>query len=416
MSVADRHRAWLELVDVDGPFLAVPALKRLWNTGIPPADPQRVDALRAAKPAFEAAYDAVTLALSGDETGHDGALAAYRTVRDAWVATVLRDVLGWGDDYHTDGYPAAAAVLEAARVRSDLGGLTRQPSGALVVAEATGALVWVIDPVEGLRELLTDGWAHTPLDAMTEMLRAADVPIGLVTDGRWWGIVSVPHPRTPTATTPEGDDSPVMPSSGIVDALTWVEESGLRDAFVALLDADRLVSGRRTDRLTALFVESVAAAEEITVSLGLQVRRAVELLVQAFSESAAHCGQPDPLPVRSDGSADEVYQGAVTVMMRVVFLLFAQERGLLPQNRLFTSSYGLVGVLDELDARARDEGEEALEATWLTWHRLLATSDALHGGPASKRSASPRTAARSSTPTGSRSCTPRASTAGWRSR
>lgn len=89
---------------------------------------------------------------------------------------------------------------------------------------------------------------------MTEMLRAADVPIGLVTDGRWWGIVSVPHPRTPTATTPEGDDSPVMPSSGIVDALTWVEESGLRDAFVALLDADRLVSGRRTDRLTALFV------------------------------------------------------------------------------------------------------------------------------------------------------------------
>lgn len=28
-SAADQHRAWLELVDSDGPFLAVPALKRV---------------------------------------------------------------------------------------------------------------------------------------------------------------------------------------------------------------------------------------------------------------------------------------------------------------------------------------------------------------------------------------------------
>ena len=29
-SAADLHRAWLELVDADGPFLSVPALKRVW--------------------------------------------------------------------------------------------------------------------------------------------------------------------------------------------------------------------------------------------------------------------------------------------------------------------------------------------------------------------------------------------------
>ena len=40
-------------------------------------------------------------------------------------------------------------------------------------------------------------------------------------------------------------------------------------------------------------------------------------------------GEPDPLPA----DRDEVYQAAVTVMMRVVFLLFAEERGLLPQGR-----------------------------------------------------------------------------------
>ena len=32
---AELHRLWLELVDADGPFLAVPALKRVWPQGMP---------------------------------------------------------------------------------------------------------------------------------------------------------------------------------------------------------------------------------------------------------------------------------------------------------------------------------------------------------------------------------------------
>ena len=97
----------------------------------------------------------------------------------------------------------------------------------------------------------------------------------------------------------------------------------------------RLIGRKPEDLLTELFGESVAAAEEITEALGTQVRRAVELLVQAMSEAAIgrrRRGEPDPLPA----DRDEVYQAAVTVMMRVVFLLFAEERGLLPQGRLFT--------------------------------------------------------------------------------
>ena len=67
-------------------------------------------------------------------------------------------------------------------------------------------------------------------------------------------------------------------------------------------------------------------------------------------------------------------------MMRVVFLLFAQERGLLPRSGLFENAYGLAGMLDMLEERARDEGEEAMDGTSMVWHRLLATSQALYGG------------------------------------
>nr|WP_261574791.1 DNA methyltransferase [Frankia gtarii] len=200
---------------------------------------------------------------------------------------------------------------------------------------------------------------------MEELLRACGVLVGVVTDGRWWAIVSA-RPET-------------MVASGITDSQRWTELPAARDAFITLLRLPRLVGNRTEDLLTTLFKDSVAAAEEITEALGTNVRRAVELLVQALSESALDVrrrGEPDPLPARRD----DVYQAAVTVMMRVVFLLFAEERGLLPQTQLFTGGYGISDELDTLDQRARDESAEALDRTHLTWHRLLATSRALYRG------------------------------------
>jgi hypothetical protein len=42
-NAAELHRAWLELVDTEGPFLAIPPLKRVWPEGMPQlADPRKV--------------------------------------------------------------------------------------------------------------------------------------------------------------------------------------------------------------------------------------------------------------------------------------------------------------------------------------------------------------------------------------
>ena len=119
---------------------------------------------------------------------------------------------------------------------------------------------------------------------------------------------------------------------------------------------------------------------------------------------------PDPLPARRD----DVYQAAVTMMMRVVFLLFAEERGLLPQTQLFTGGYGISDELDTLDQRARDEGAEALDRTHLTWHRLLATSQALYRGASFEDIHHPRpTAGRCSIRTGSASSPSATPTTPW---
>jgi methylase of polypeptide subunit release factors len=351
-SAGDLHRAWLELVDTDGPFLAVPALARVYGQGIPQPDADAVAALKEAKPRFEKAWEA------WDRRRDDAAaLDRYRAARDTWVDVVLRDVLGWGDLY--------SAAASGAAVRSPDHAVTVAVTGTLAHGGSVGAVVLVVDPVDSLRDPLADGWATSPIDRMEELLRIGRVPVGVVTDGRWWAIVSA-RPET-------------MVASGLVDAQTWVEEPPTRNAFIELLSRRRLLAGRPEDRLTEMFGASVAAAEEITEALGVQVRRAVELLVQALSEAALDAvdrGERDPLPA----ARPKVYEAAVTVMMRVVFLLFAEERGLLPQGRLFTAGYGISEELDALDRRARTEGSEALDATHLTWHRLLATSLALYRG------------------------------------
>lgn len=378
-SAAQQHRQWLELVDTEGPFLSVPAITELYPQGMPGLKRDCREALRTAKSAFDRAWDAWD---KNRET-----LAGYREARDTWVAVVLTEVLGWGDLWaEAQARPALTEVYRA--VSDGIEEVVTTPTGALMRGEQVGALVLVTDPVDSLRNLANDGWATSPIDRMAAMLRApgSDCSIGVVTDGRWWAMVSAPGNGTT--------------ASGVVDSQTWVEEPATRDAFCELLGVRRLAGGAAEHRLPKLFEGSVLAAEEVTEALGTQVRSAVELIVSALSDALLDAAEREaPASQESTESTEpgnatgretdggplgaeprEVYEAVVTVMMRAVFLLFAEERGLLPTDSLYTGGYGLATVLDALEARARDEGEESMDGTSLTWHRLLATSRALHGG------------------------------------
>ncbi|MFT9533142.1 Eco57I restriction-modification methylase domain-containing protein [Mycobacteroides abscessus subsp. abscessus] len=353
VNATEQHRAWLELVDVEGPFLAIPPLKRVWPQGMPALSDERKAALADARKDFEGAWEQLDKA-PDSENAQD----SYRLARDKWVETVLRDVAGWAESLSWGDVPGVEA-------QSPNRAVTIGAQASLSGGDGIGAIVHIIDPVDSLRQIPGDLWAANPIDRVEAMLRGNKIPIGIVTDGRWWGLVCAR----------EG----AMAASGVVDSLTWVEEPRTRDAFFALIGLQHLIGGEPAERLAVLFEESVAAAEEITEALGAQVRRAVELLIQSFSESAADArrqGLPDPLPMRTHDS----YEAAVTVMMRVVFLLFAEERGLLPSGELFEQGYGIAGELERLVARQIEESEEALDATSLTWHRLLATSQALYQG------------------------------------
>ncbi|RDB46379.1 Eco57I restriction-modification methylase domain-containing protein [Tsukamurella tyrosinosolvens] len=349
----DFHSDWLNQVDIEGPFLALPVLKDIWKDGVDRLGDVD-DRLLTFKQAFTRWQRALDKFAAEPRTPESK--AAYAEVNHAWIYTVLDQIAEW-DELRTDvevsiQSPGEQVIVAATAGLEGRGG-------------ETAALLLICGPTTGgLRETGLDGWPATEVDRLAMLLRKAKVEVGIVTDGQWWALVSA------------RDEKPT--GSGMFNALTWAEEPLLRDAFLTLINQRRFRAPDVEQRLTRLFERSELEAETVTEKLGTQVRKSVELLVQAFSEErlkAARNGDPDPLSEKPD----DVYQAAVTVMMRIVFLLFAEERDMLPTEQLYWDSYAIKDLLTGLQAQAVG-GEEHLDETYDTWHRLLAVSKALHGG------------------------------------
>jgi hypothetical protein len=155
------------------------------------------------------------------------------------------------------------------------------------------------------------------------------------------------------------------------------DERILQAGLVSVLGARRFFAVDDSETVESLFRRAADAEAEITKGLGMSVRRSVELLVAAISRDDVASGGR----VLDGVAATEVYESAVTVLMRLVFLLFAEERRLLPaEDQLWAESYSVLTLRDDLRATSTRDGEDALERRSTAWHRLLATFRAVHGG------------------------------------
>ncbi|HOI72619.1 MAG TPA: hypothetical protein PLO63_00615 [Syntrophales bacterium] len=116
--------------------------------------------------------------------------------------------------------------------------------------------------------------------------------------------------------------------------------------------------------LLEAILESRKGQADLSAVLGERVREAVEILVQGHGDSLKEqCANCDPA---------EIYRAAVRMVMRMVVVLFAESRDLLPRdNALYHSAYGLTGLLEELEKIAA-RGGNRLARSWSAWPRLLA--------------------------------------------
>ena len=343
----DQHKDWLQLVESEGPFLSLPVLNRIWPNGVDrfePSDPR----LLSLKDSFQAWRKKP----SGQH--------------ENWIKTILNDVASWQDHsvFGTD-VPAGLTVdfLEHRESISPWAALYKNLDE--YSKQKPLIIVHTYPPDTLLNSPSADGWAASPIDRMSLCLRRLEIPLGIVTDGRWWAIV--------------WSENNSNTGYGIFDSLTWIEERIARDAFFSLITLKRQIGVKEDERLYKLFQDSLVEQEVITEALGIQVRQAVELLIQALSEIKVKNIQDNNDELFPEDE-HEVYQGALTVMMRIVFLLFAEERGLLPLDQeLYGNNYSISKLLNDLESKAMN-GEEYLENSFSGWYRLLSTSSIIFNG------------------------------------
>ena len=335
--IEDHHAEWLSLVETSGPFLTVPALKRALPDGL------------------EATTLVPDLRVAYAEWQSDAGL------QRRWVRWVLDELLGLRDAVAdaTDADPLHRVAEHAVTLRSSYVVRDRAQDGDPVVL-----LVHRYEQGTALsRPLPGERWAATPLDRAAELARAAGVPLALVTDGARWTLVWAREGESTGMCTWRSE--------------LWLEEPITLRAFVTLLGARRFFALPVDEGLAALLAESAGKQQEVADQLGAQVRRAVELLITTLDyEDRERHGE-----LLAGLEQAEVYRGAVTVMMRLVFLFVAEERRLLPIDDPRSAETLAASTLRaQLQEHADREGEDPLERSTAAWHRILALFRAVHGG------------------------------------
>ncbi|HFO0133969.1 TPA: DNA methyltransferase [Pseudomonas aeruginosa] len=345
MKPLDIHDEWLSLIEVSGPFLAAPVLKHVFSTGLPAVEPRIRQYLRQA-------YDEWCEARENDDP-------RFAELHRAWIHEVLARGLEYDETDSGELLRRGERIPLEQRVTLPEHGVTLEPDYALVSGGKSRLLVQIYSAGTDLQaSLKLDGWSASPAERMERLCRASGCRLGLVTDGERWMLV----------------DAPVGAVSTFASwyARLWGQERLTLQAFLTLLGIRRFF-GPDDESLPSMLDESLQHQEEVTDALGEQVRRAVEVLIQALGkEDRERSGA-----LLQGVEPTELYEAGLTIMMRLVFLLAAEERGLLLMGEeAYESNY----AISTLRMQLRQETEEVLERRNDAWSRLLATFRAVYGG------------------------------------
>jgi len=363
MSIARHHAEWLSLIEASGPFLSLQTLLEVFPQGLDAHDPERFRVLRQAYEEWlENRFD----------------VGIHRT----WGEWVLKHILEFPDEVlkTRQNIPQGLKVFipehqETLRPDYIINSIddsvdSNRPKIRL--------LVQIYPPEQGLEKTLKNSrWSASPATRMMELLRGTGVWLGLITNGEHWMLINAPTGTNEIA--PGIKYNTPSPTVSYISwyANLWLEEKITLQAFRSLLGVQRFFGVPDDQTLEALFVKSADSQQEVTDQLGYQVRKAVEVLIQKIDK----IDQDRNRKLLKNISETQLYEAALFVMMRLVFLFSAEEKGLLRLGEaLYDQSYSVSTLRSQLREIADHYGEEILERRHDAWCRLLATFRAVYGG------------------------------------
>lgn len=211
-----------------------------------------------------------------------------------------------------------------------------------------------------------EGWGASAQSKFERILREKAVSIGLLLNPL--GIRLVYAPRG------ESSGYVTFPHS----LMSEVQGRVVLGALKMLLGADRLFTLAQKERLPSLLLESRKYQNTVSTQLSEQVLGALyELLrgLQAASDRTNGALLADVLSV----DPNHVYHGLLTVLLRNVFLLYAEDRDLIPAHRIYNENYSIKGLFEKLRA---DESRyaDSMDQRYGAWAQLISVYRIIYEG------------------------------------
>ena len=210
-------------------------------------------------------------------------------------------------------------------------------------------------------------WTATPHQKFERLLRETGVHVGLLMNGKSFRLIYAPKGESAGWVTFR------------LDEILTVDGRCLLGAFHMLLNERRLLSLEPEKRLLGILKASREYQNTVSNALREQVLSSLRELLRGF-EHADRIADGKILSDYRREHLQEVYVGLVTALMRMVFILFAEERGLLPmENDLYASSYSLSHLYAQL---MEDRGRygDGLDDRYGAWGRITTLFRLLHDG------------------------------------
>jgi hypothetical protein len=259
------------------------------------------------------------------------------------------DVLGWRpqdlegpEEALTIAVPGYDQILHPDYVVKDAGSL-------LLLVCKTGADFDTVPPPEPRH------WHASPQAKFERLLRETGIPSGL--------LVSPDAIRLVYA--PKGESSGHI-TFKIAD-MAQVAGRPILAALHMLLSAERLFTLAQDQRLPALLIASRKHQNVVSNKLSGQVMEALFDLLRGFQSAHDQTGVLTEV-LRDD--PNQVYAGLLTVLLRLVFILYAEDRDLLSSDETFVNSYSVGGLFERL---REDEAHhpDTMDQRYGAWARLV---------------------------------------------
>ena len=290
-------------------------------------------------------------------------------------------VLGWG--FSSKGYAGteeAPVPADLTVVLSDYGETLRPDFAVRERDPQNGASPWqllaqVLDAGQDFDKATTgaDGLEAAPQGRAERLLRGTGVPAGVLFNGVALRVISAPR----------GESSGWM-DFRFTDLITTAGRP-LCSALRLLLSEQRLLALPCEQRLAALLESSRKYQNEVSERLSEQVLHALYELLRGFQ--AAHDASGGELlrePLSEAGDRNDIYRGLLSVILRLVFLLYAEERGMLPEDESFARYYSLTGLYQRLREDAA-LNPDTMDQRFGAWAQLLVLFRLIHDGARAHR-------------------------------